>query len=405
MKVVILTAGKGRRLSPLTDTRPKCMIEICGQSLLERIFRCLQDIGLNHYEIVIGSNADKIRNYCSENELNDFSYFFTCQHESSGIGNALLKIKNRIAPSDYFMLVYGDILFSHNMLSNLINSFKSLQKPVASVCLTHNSSDFGNIYMNDQMQITEIIEKPPRNDLGNYILAGAFILPSSIFDYLEKHQENMIDAYREMMLHDGFYASIWEGNWIDIGYPWDILTANQIIMDEWQESRIASDLKQEAGSLIQGPVIIEPGVTIKAGAHILGPCFIGANSFIGHSALLRTYTSVGAKSIVGYGVEMKNSVLFYNAEVGRLSFIGDSIIGERVNIGSGTVMVNINIDQSNVKVQLNGDMIDSGLKKLGSLIGDESWIGAGHTFLPGTKLPAKSLIPHNATLEKVNKEQ
>ena len=397
MKVMILTAGMGRKLEPLTETRPKPMIEICGEPLLYRILRSLKSIGINSANVVLGHHGERIQNHLSDYPIHDFHVRYIQQNQPSGVGNAILSESGWINQSDYFLLVYGDILFSQNMLASIINSFKLLRKPLASVCLTRKPHDYGIIYMNHEMKITEIIEKPDRSDLGNYILSGAFILPGSFLEYLNRSSENFIEALIKLRDNEGLFASIWEGNWIDIGYPWDILTANQIVMNEWSESRIASDLIQEPGSLIQGPVVIEPGVVLKAGAHILGPCYIGANSFIGHNALLRNYTSVGPSSIIGFGVEMKNSVLFKQAEIGRLSFIGDSILGERVNIGSGSVMVNINLDQTNVKVDICGNLVDSGLKKLGSLVGDGSWIGAGNTFLPGTKISSDKNIPHHST--------
>ncbi len=398
MKVVILTAGIGKKLEPLTDTRPKPMIEICGEPVLARLCRFIQEIGISHAEVIIGHHHEKITTYFESHPMQNFSVRYIPQEYPASVGNAILCAKHRIEPSDYFMLLYGDILFSRNMLRSLMNSFKSLQKPVASVCLTNDSRAFGNIYMDHQMNITEIIEKPQRSDLGNYILAGAFILPGTIFKYLEDAQENIIDALRRLSHSDGFCASIWEGSWVDLGYPWDILTANQIVMNEWLESKIATDFVQEPGCFIKGPVVIESGVSIKAGANIVGPCFIGSGSFIGHNALVRNYTSIGSDSIVGFGVEMKNSVVFRKTEIGRLSFIGDSVIGENANIGSGTVLVNINIDQSNVLISCNGSMIDSGLIKLGSFVGDDCWIGAGNTFLPGTKIRARHIINHHSTL-------
>ncbi len=403
MKVLLLTGGRGSRLTPLTETRPKPLIEICGETLLSRILRFLSEIGLNQIDILTGHHGDKVRQHLAHFPSSDFSFHVVDQQEVTGVGPAVMMNRDRIQETEYFMLIYGDILFSRNMLANLLNTFRSIQKPVAAVCLTNDSRDYGNIYMDHNMMITDIIEKPQRTDLGNYILAGAFILPSCFLRYIEKNDGKIIDAFCDLAREGSFYASIWEGAWVDLGYPWDILTANHIVMGEWTESRIASDVILGDSCIIQGPVVIEPGVVIKYGTNILGPCFIGRNSFIGHSALIRNFTSIGENSVIGFDVEMKNSVLFKNVEIGRLSFIGDSIIGERVNIGSGTVTVNINIDESPIHVEFKGNDFDSGLHKLGALIGDRCWIGAGHTMLPGTKIPPNSRIPHHATLSRIGK--
>ncbi len=395
MKTLILTGGQGKRLEPLTSTRPKSMIEICGEPVILRLVKSVKEVGISHADIVIGSKGGQIGALLSQN-IKNFSVKLIEQQQPSGVGNAILTASHRILPTDYFLLVYGDILFSGNMIESLLNSFQTRQKPLAAICLPPDTRDYGNIYMDHEMRILKILEKPDRSDLGNYVLAGAFVLPGTILDHLKSNNGNFIASL--LSLEEGLYASIWEGEWINLGYPWDILNANQLIMSTWKESRIASDVVFEPGSEIQGPVVIESGVVLKSGAYVLGPCFIGEGSFIGHNALLRNYTTIGNRSIVGFGVELKNSVLFHQTEIGRLSFIGDSILGEGVNIGSGTVMVNINLDHSNIQVKFPGKSIDSGLKKLGSLVGDKAWIGAGHTLSPGTKIAPGSVIPHNITV-------
>ena len=90
--------------------------------------------------------------------------------------------------------------------------------------------------------------------------------------------------------------------------------------------------------------------------------------------------------MIGYGVELKNCVLFGNSEVGRLSFVGDSVIGENVDIGSGTMTINENLDRTSVRVDVLGETVDSGLTKLGAFIGDDVKIGAGNTLAAGTVL-------------------
>jgi UDP-N-acetylglucosamine diphosphorylase / glucose-1-phosphate thymidylyltransferase / UDP-N-acetylgalactosamine diphosphorylase / glucosamine-1-phosphate N-acetyltransferase / galactosamine-1-phosphate N-acetyltransferase len=398
MKAIVLTAGPGTRLEPLTETRPKAMISICGKPVLSRTLESLSQIGIQDTAVVVNPRypeLDRMLNTLKTPDNPTFTLY--TQEHSQGVGNGILAAADYIDKRDYFLLAYGDILFSDNMFQSLIRSFNSIKKPVASVSLTGNSSDFGIIYMDHEMKINRIIEKPKTPNLGNYILAGAFILPGTFFDILETCSGNVIDAFRILQNTSSLYASIWEGDWMDIAYPWSILSAGQMIMSQWESSILATTTTIETGTMITGPVVIEENVIIKAGASILGPCFIGKNSFIGHNALLRENTCIGEGSTIGFGVEVKNSVLMPGTEIGRLSFIGDSVIGEKVNVGSATILVNINMDHSSVKVDIAGESIDSGFHKLGSFIGDNTWIGANHTFLPGTKIPANQTIPHFGT--------
>ncbi|HPQ42053.1 MAG TPA: sugar phosphate nucleotidyltransferase, partial [bacterium] len=326
MKSIVLTAGYGTRLEPLTDNRSKAMIEICGQPLLSRLLRAMSEIGFNETAVVVNPKHSRmVVDFSSlpPGDLPAVTWFE--QISGHGVGHGVLAASDYIESQDYFLLCYGDIMFNGNMLQSLLNSFNAIRKPVASVCLTGDSSDFGVIYMDQEMRIHEIIEKPQERKLGNYILAGAFILPGTFLELISECGGSMIDAFKRFIQDAEMYASIWEHDWIDIAYPWSVLAANQMLMREWHQSIQSTSITIESGVNISGPVIIEDNVIIKSGASIIGPCFIGKNSFIGHNVLLRECTSIGAGSTIGFGVEIKNSVIMAHSEIGRLSFIGDSV--------------------------------------------------------------------------------
>ena len=92
------------------------------------------------------------------------------------------QVKNKISPGEYFLLIYGDTLTDQNIYSKTQQSFHSFKCPVASICLPPSNESFGNVFLNAQMKINKIIEKPKGNNFGNYVLAGVFVLPESFFD-------------------------------------------------------------------------------------------------------------------------------------------------------------------------------------------------------------------------------
>ncbi len=171
-----------------------------------------------------------------------------------------------------------------------------------------------------------------------------------------------------------------------------------MVMDTWEEARISRHAVIEGNVTINGPVRIEPGSVIKAGVVLAGPCYIGRDCYVGHNVLVRSYSSLGAGSMIGYGVELKNCVLFGNSKVGRLSFVGDSVIGENVDIGSGIMTINNNLDRTPVWVDVRGESIDSGLTKLGAFMGDDVKVGAGNTLAAGAVLAPGTCVPHHATI-------
>ena len=139
------------------------------------------------------------------------------------------------------------------------------------------------------------------------------------------------------------YATLWEGRWIDISRPWDILLANQITMNTWDSSIIPNSVNIEKNVVLNGNVVFGKNCRVKSGTTINGPCYIADNVFIGNNCLIRDYSCIGPDSVIGYGTEIKNSILFGKVKVGRLSFVGDSVFGEGVNFGTSCVTTNYKI--------------------------------------------------------------
>lgn len=398
MKALILTGGAGRNLVPFSSTRPKALAVVAGGSLLRRQLNQLREAGVTDITIVLGQNGDKIRKTFTDGHDLEVNITYVEQGQRRGIVDSILAARSRFNPGEYFLLVYGDVITSGNPFFQVLQSFNAFKGPIASVCLPGPPTGrYGNVYLSGT-RITQIVEKPTGSDLGNYVLSGLFVLPVDIFAVMEKVGGDMVKVFEDLVTAKGLNASIWEEGWIDVECPWDILAANRMVMDTWSEARISSDANIEGNVTFRGPVRIAGDSTIKSGAVLVGPCYIGPGCYVGNNTLVRNYTTLGARSIIGYGVELKNCVLFGHSDVGRLSFVGDSVLGENVDLGSGTMTINENMDRSSVRVDLPGESVDSGLDKLGAFIGDDVKIGASHTIAAGTVVAAGSVVPHRVTL-------
>ena len=392
MKAVILAAGKGSKLNPFSNTRPIPMISIAGKALLDNSLFQLKKAGINDVYIIVGHHKEMIQNFVAEKSDAGMNIHCLEQKNNGGIGDAVLTVKEKISAGEYFLLIYGDTLTDENIYSKTQQSFHSFKCPVASICLPPSNESFGNVFLNAQMKINKIVEKPKGNNFGNYVLSGVFVLPESFFGLLEKNKRSMEKALKALVQEGELMASMWENEWLDIVYPWEILKANRIILDSWNESSIAKSAIMESNVTMQGGVNIEEGAVIKAGAVLEGPCSIGKGSYVGNNSLIRSYTSLGNNCSIGYGVELKNCVVLDNSGIGRLSFVGDSVIGENVDIGAGCMTVNRNLGWEKVQIKNGKTVLPSGLKKLGAFIGDNVIIGAGNTIQPGTVIsPGKTL--------------
>ena len=398
MKALILAAGRGENLSPLSDTRPKPMIILSGKPLLEHSLVMLRETGITDVAIVISHHSEQIRDHFGRGASWGMNIEYVQQKEQDSIGKALLLARDRFKGLDYFILSYGDTVFSENIFSNCLASFSEFKKSTAAVALAPHTEFYGNVYLDDASRISRVVEKPKGHAMGNYVLAGTFVLASEFFDLVEKHEANVAAAFNALSSDYGLYATIWEEDWTDVNLPWDVLQANRILMNGWGCARISGLAEVASNVAFTGPVFVDDYAKISEGVVLRGPCYIGKHCYIGNNCLIREFTSLGEHTTVGYGVELKNCVLFGRTRIGRLSFIGDSVIGLDAIIGSGTMTVNESLDDETIEVKVGDRMVNTGLMKVGSFVGDNVVIGASNTLLPGTLVAPASKIPHRGTV-------
>ncbi|MFK7824126.1 MAG: glucose-1-phosphate thymidylyltransferase [Oligoflexales bacterium] len=150
-------------------------------------------------------------------------------------------------------------------------------------------------------------------------------------------------------------------------------------------------------AVIEGPVFIEEGAVIEPFAFIKGPAFIGAQTQVRQGAYVRGNVYAGFKCVIGHSTEVKGSVFFDEAKAGHFNYVGDSILGYNVNLGAGTKLANLKIKGKSVlfKDPENGKLLDSGLRKLGAIIGDGVQTGCNSVLSPGALLlPGTAVLPN-----------
>jgi len=133
-------------------------------------------------------------------------------------------------------------------------------------------------------------------------------------------------------------------------------------------------------------VFVGPGSVVEPGALLTGPTIIGARCEIRQGAYIRGHCLVGDGCVVGHTTEMKHSVMLNGAKAGHFAYIGDSILGNRTNLGAGTKLANLKIVDTPVSVSVQGRRYDTGLRKFGAVVGDDSETGCNSVTNPGTLL-------------------
>jgi len=171
-----------------------------------------------------------------------------------------------------------------------------------------------------------------------------------------------------------------------------LLEANEILLNKITKSDIKGEI--EKNTTVKGNLILGKNSIVKNGAYLEGTVIIGENCTIGPNCYIRGPTTIGNNCKIGNAVEVKASILFNGAHIGHLSYVGDSVIGEKVNFGAGTITANLRHDNLPVHSFLNDQKINTGKRKFGTIIGDNAHIAINTSIYPGRKIwPNVNTIP------------
>ncbi len=144
--------------------------------------------------------------------------------------------------------------------------------------------------------------------------------------------------------------------------------------------------------LFDSNIYIGEGTVVEPGALIKGPSIIGNHTEVRQGAYLRGNCLIGDRCVVGHTTEVKHSIMLDDAKAGHFAYIGDSVLGNHVNLGAGTKLANLKIVDVEMKLMVEGKVYETGLRKLGAILGDYTETGCNSVTSPGTLLGKASLV-------------
>lgn len=292
-----------------------------------------------------------------------------------------------------FLSINGDVVVKGKSISGLMEFHKRTGGTAMAVAEVSDPSRFGVVEMKGDTVIG--LEEKPRKPKSNLINAGIYIFQPQIFDLISKTpasprgEYEITDTLKMLIKEEEVHGYRLDEEWIDVGSSWDLLKANEILL-KGLESKIEGEVSKNA-TLI-GPVQIGKGTEILSGAHVKGPVTIGKDCEIGPNCRLRPSTYIGDGCKIGNGCEVKNSIIMDGSKVPHINYVGDSILGEKVNLGAGTKIANLRLDGKPISVTLKGKMVQTGLRKLGAIIGDDVRVGINASIDAGTIIGEETFI-------------
>ena len=334
MKALVLCAGKGTRLQPITYSLPKHVIPIANQPIVFHIIKKLVNLGITEIGLIVGYKQEIIRQVVGNGVQLGAKVEYFVQEEPKGLAHAV-KMGQSFVGSEPFMVFLGDNIFEDD-LSNLVKRYEK-EKPDSIIILKEvdEPQRFGIATM-DGDRLVKVVEKP-KEPPSNLAIAGVYIFDERVFFAID----NLKPSWRgEYEITDAIQAlidqnlivkgEILKGKWLDTGKPEDILDANQYLMQKLKGLYIHGDIDEI--SVLENSVYIGKNSKIY-NCKIIGPIIIGEKCFISNSSLYPN-TCIGNNSKIA-DTEIENSIIMKNSSISNIKGkISDSIIGENVNIHS-----------------------------------------------------------------------
>jgi UDP-N-acetylglucosamine diphosphorylase/glucosamine-1-phosphate N-acetyltransferase len=405
VKAVVLAAGEGVRLQPITATMPKHLIKVGGKPILECCLDALKFSGLTEVIIVTHYMGDAIRQFFGDGAKFGLKIAYVEQAEMLGTGNAVSVVEPYV--DGEFVLVYGDLLFAPEAVADVVRLYEA-EKPAAvmAVVPVEKPESYGVVELEKERIIKRVVEKPAAGEApSNLANAGLYVFSKEIFGKIKQTKASIRGEWEltdavSLLIEDGktvLSSEIAASDWMDIGRPWDLLEANSWALKR-MEHKVYGTV--ENGAHLVGPVTVAETARVRSGAYIEGPSFIGEGSDIGPNCYIRPCTSVGKNVRIGNACEVKNSIVMDGTHVGHLSYVGDSILCERCNLAAGTITANLRLDDGHVKMSVKGKVVDTGRRKLGAILGDEVKTGINALLMPGVKVGPRSWVGANFTVHR-----
>ncbi|QHS16184.1 NTP transferase domain-containing protein [haloarchaeon 3A1-DGR] len=370
---VVLAAGEGRRLEPLTNRRPKPMLPVATRPILEYVIEAIREAGIDRIVLVVGYRQERIRNHFGDGDDWDVDVEYVEQANQLGTGHALLQAEPAVG--DRFVVLNGDRIVDADLVRRVREATVGGDAPVMAVTDVDHPREYGVVTLDGADRVTGIAEKPEAPVSTSRINAGVYGFTAAVFDAIRETSPTgelaLTDTLDRIADEDPITAIGYRGQWLDVSYLWDLLRVNASLVgtDGGANAGIDADSSPE----IADDVVVGDDVRLGANAVVGGGSALGENATVGPNAVVEG-SVVFPDAVIEAGAVVRDAVVAGNARVGANATIAG---------GRATVVVD---DEVHPDVRLGG------------VVGDNATVGGGATLVPGTVLGDVSRVDPGAVV-------
>lgn len=319
MQAIILAAGEGVRVRPLTRSRPKAMIPVANRPIIEYVIDALLKNGIRDIVVVVGYRKEQVTRF-----LNGLGVPLevVIQEKQLGTAHALQCAESKIKGD--FLVLPGDNYIDPQSIARIRDI------PNAILVKEHpNPSNFGVVLLKNGL-VTDIVEKPEHSP-SFMVSTGIYSLKKNFFSCIRGN--DIPDAIPALLESGEQIRAIPADDWQDAVFAWDLLKMNRRLLKNLPMIMEGTASRQ---TIIQGPVSIGRGSTIGPNTVVTGPVVIGNNCSIGPNCVILPSTSIGSRVKIDPFTVIGDAIIMDDTVIGSHSRIVDTVAGERCTLADHT---------------------------------------------------------------------
>jgi len=367
---VVLAAGEGTRLRPLTRNRPKPMLPAANRPILKHVFDALVAADVRRIVVVVGYKRGRVQDRFGPT-YDGVDLEYVTQHKQLGSGHALLQAREAVdGPT---LVVNGDRVIDANIVRDVVDEFERSGEPSMAVLERPETSQYGAIALHEG-DVAELVEKPDTDEY-RLINAGVYAFEPSVFAAVDATNRSdgelaLTDTIGDLMDEGRVRGVRTEGMWVDATYPWDLLAvADEVLARGHVDEPARGDWGDD--------VWVDPAANVHEAAILQGPTVVGPDCEVGPGAVVGPNAALGQNVTVGANATVRNSVLDADTRVESGSVLIDAVTGQDVTLGAGTVVPGGPAD-----VRVGREVFAD--QRLGAVIADRVVAEGDASFSPGT---------------------
>lgn len=369
MRAVVLAAGEGSRLRPLTATQPKVMLPVANRPILEHVVEALVDNDVTDLTLVVGYRRERVQSHFDDGEAFGCEITYTLQDQLLGTAHALAQAPES---DEETVVIGGDNVVGAELVGDLLDAPEG---PALAVHDSETPSKYGVVRLEGD-RVVDILEKPALSE-PSLVSTGVYRFPPSFHRTVREQVKSGRTGLSAVLAHEIDEGTVVravrsDGLWMDALYPWDILELNASMQAMRDDDR-PRDARIHEDATVDG--LVGDGGAVAAGA-VVGPdCSLGDG------------VSVGA------GAVLENCVVYDDARIGPGSTLCDTVVGEGADLGARTTCPT---GRSDVKATDGYHEVEG----FGAVVAEDARIGGGATLAPGVLVGARARIGVGATVRR-----